>query len=69
MDTFKRVNTDRKMSRGEFLAILGGMALTLVLYKVGSFKDIFTTVSTRKKPIIAREPDTYGNNVYGGKRA
>ena len=59
---------DKKLSRGEFLAVIGGMALTAVFFKFSSAKRIFAAVS-RSKGSNTLAPSMYGNGTYGGKKA
>jgi hypothetical protein len=54
-----------KLSRGQFLAILGGMALTVALLKFSSVKHAITAAGTAARPARV----TYGNGAYGGKKA
>ena len=57
------MNDDKKLSRGQFLAMIGGMALTAGLVKFGGIKKALAM--TRKMPHIAK--NGYGNSNYGGK--
>ena len=61
------MNDDRKMSRGQFLGVVGGMALTAALFKLSSVKNVVAAISKGKSnpaPI-----GSYGNHTYGGKNA
>ena len=58
---------DKKLSRGEFLAVIGGMALTAVFFKFSSAKKVLAAVGSTRKGGKST-PSTYGNNTYGGAK-
>lgn len=58
------MNDRKKISRGQFLGLVGGMALTAVLFKISSVKNVVAAVSKGKSnPVLG----SYGNHAYGGK--
>jgi hypothetical protein len=58
------MNDQKKISRGQFLGLVGGMALTAALFKISSVKNVVAAVSKGKdNPVLG----TYGNHTYGGK--
>jgi hypothetical protein len=59
------MNDQQKLSRGQFLALVGGMALTAVLFKFSSAKHVIAATGATARPT----PVTYGGNTYGGKQA
>jgi hypothetical protein len=58
------MNDQQKISRGKFMGLVGGMALTAVLFKVSSVKNVVAAVSKGKSNPV---PGSYGNHTYGGK--
>ena len=59
------MNDQKKISRGEFLGLVGGMALTAVLFKFSSVKKLVAAVGKGKSNPVPI--DAYGNHTYGGK--
>jgi hypothetical protein len=59
------MNDQQKLSRGQFLALIGGMAITAVLSKFSSVRHAMAAAGTADRPTGA----TYGNGTYGGKGA
>ena len=58
------MNDQQKLSRGKFMGLVGGMALTAVLFKISSVKNVVAAVSKGKSNPV---PGSYGNHTYGGK--
>jgi hypothetical protein len=58
------MNDQKKMSRGQFLGLVGGMALTVALFKISKVKNAVAAVSKGKNNPM---PGSYGNHTYGGK--
>ena len=58
------MNHQKKMNRGQFLGLVGGMALTAVLFKISSVKNVVAAVRKAKSNPV---PSSYGNHTYGGK--
>ena len=61
------MNDQQKISRGKFMGLLGGMALTAVLFKISSVKSVVAAVSKGKSNPVPTA--SYGNHTYGGKSA
>jgi hypothetical protein len=59
---------ENKLSRGDFLGIIGGMALTAVLLEFSGAKKTLAAVN-KTSGSAAPVPSTYGNSTYGGRRA
>ncbi len=59
------MNDQKKLSRGQFLGLVGSMALTAALFKVSKVKDVVAAVSSGKKNSALAH--SYGNHTYGGK--
>jgi hypothetical protein len=59
------MNHQKKMNRGQFLGLVGGMALTAVLFKISSVKNVVAAVSKGKSNPVQ---GSYGNHTYGGKK-
>ena len=59
------MNDQQKLSRGQFLALVGGMALTVVLFKFSSVKRVIASAGGTARVTRAM----YGNSTYGGKTA
>jgi hypothetical protein len=59
------MNDNKKLSRGQFLAAIGGMALTAGFAKFSGIKKALAT--TTNTPRVAY--NAYGNSTYGGKAA
>jgi hypothetical protein len=56
-----------KISRGQFLGLIGGMALAAVLFKFAGAKKLLTAVNNEKTG--ARASTAYGHSPYGGQHA
>ena len=54
----------KKINRGQFLGLVGGMALTAILFKISGVKNVVAAVSKGKSNPV---PGSYGNHIYGGK--
>lgn len=61
------MNDKQKLSRGQFLTVVGGMALTAVLIKFSGAKNIIAAAGNRGNG--AMPSGSYGNNTYGGKNS
>jgi hypothetical protein len=59
------MNDQKKLSRGQFLTLLGGMALSVALFKLSSVKHVIAATGAKTRVAQA----AYGNSTYGGKAA
>lgn len=59
------MDEQRKLSRKEFLGVIGGLAVTVALSKFSGVKNL---VATAKKG-GSLQTNAYGNSPYGGKTA
>jgi hypothetical protein len=59
------MNDQQKISRGKFMGLVGGMALTAILFKISSVKNVVAAVSKAKSGLVT---GSYGNHTYGGKK-
>ena len=65
--TITVMNEHKKISRGEFLKLVGGMALAVAFFKLSSVEHALAVATNpKRKPIAA---GSYGNSSYGGKKA
>ncbi len=53
-----------KLSRREFLSVIGGMAAATVFWKFSSVTSLFTTGSWQSASVA--NVNSYGNSAYGG---
>ena len=63
------MSDDKKLSRGEFLGVIGGMVVTAALIKFSGAKKMLAVVTPEKKTALAPEPRAYGNHTYGGNKS
>ncbi|MDB5225379.1 MAG: hypothetical protein JWL87_331 [Candidatus Adlerbacteria bacterium] len=61
------MNSDKKITRGEFLGALGGMAAAAVALKFASMTDTASAVLPGK--VLSQDSQSYGKSTYGGKHA
>jgi len=59
------MNDQQKLSRGQFLALIGSVALAAVLFKFSSVKHVIAATGAKASPTGA----AYGNSTYGGNTA
>ena len=59
---FKNMEEQRKFTRKQFLAVLGSLALTVVVAKVAGTASKLTAITNQKRS------GGYGSSVYGGGR-
>ena len=62
------MENDKKMSRGKFLSVMGGMAVAAVAFKLGTLSDTVTAVLPGKV-LDAENHVAYGGKTYGGTNA
>ena len=58
------MNDQQKLSRGQFLTILGSTALAAALFKFSSVKRMSAVAGAKPRLVQG----TYGNSTYGGKK-
>jgi hypothetical protein len=61
------MNAQEKISRAKFIALVGGMALTAVLFKFAGAKELLSAGTTQKT--AAGASTAYGHGPYGGRHA
>ncbi|MFA6414904.1 MAG: hypothetical protein WC217_02670 [Candidatus Paceibacterota bacterium] len=63
------MDTEKKLSRREFLATIGGIGLAVFLAKFSRFSSIGRMKSAIETRTTASVSGSYGNSFYGGKRS
>jgi hypothetical protein len=61
------MDDDKKVSRSQFLGILGSMAVTAFVIKVAYSKEVISAVIGKQKSSTIAS-NRYGNNAYGGTK-
>jgi hypothetical protein len=59
------MKNQEKISRGQFLGLVGSMAVTALLFKFSTAKNVVAAVSKGKGSPLPS--GSYGKHTYGGK--